>query len=46
MLAILPPITYYAWKTKTGNLIEMFLKIIKRKEGKPIFLWLSLLADP
>ena len=46
MLAILPPITYYGKKSKNGNLLGKFLKIIKRKEGKPIFLWLSLLADP
>lgn len=26
MLAILPPITYYAWKTQTSNLREKFLK--------------------
>ena len=26
MIAILPPITYYAWKTQTGNLREKFLK--------------------
>jgi len=28
MLAILPPITYYAWKTQTGNLKEKFMNIV------------------
>jgi hypothetical protein len=45
MLAILPPITYYGKKSKNGNLLEKFLKIIKRKREAD-FLWLSLLTDP
>jgi hypothetical protein len=38
MLAILPPITYYGKKSKNGNLLEKFLKIIKRKEGSRFFM--------
>ena len=40
------PYPYYALEAKNGKLLEKFLKIMERKEGKPIFLWLSLLADP
>ncbi len=40
------PCTYYALEAQNGKLLEKFLKIMEKKEGKPIFLWLSLLADP
>jgi hypothetical protein len=38
MLAILPPITYYGKKSKNGNLLGKFLKIIKIKEGSRFFM--------
>ena len=48
MLAILPPITYYAWKPKTGNLLKFFLTIPFSITGNDVFIggkiFLELLA--